>query len=172
VLCCCLRGFAEPERRPAAPPEGAKITSDDDAKTIVTKAIHAHGGADKLSRWSKGYVKYQASGGFAPPGFGEAVLEDTFDLPGHFKRVIRAKMGMEEITIITVHNDGKGWVIREGKCAVIVLQPLRLSDSAEPVESLQRTETAIPVLCDMKVLRAARAAELARWNYQCLMYAG
>jgi hypothetical protein len=110
LLSCCLRGYAEPERRPEPPRQGAKVQSEDDGKTILTKAIHAHGEVDKLARWSKGYVRYKASVGFLPPGFVDAVLEDTFDLPGHFKRVIRGKIATEEVTIVTVHNDGKGWV--------------------------------------------------------------
>jgi hypothetical protein len=117
------------------------IQRDDDAKTILTKAVAAHGGADKLSRWSKGYVKYKAAVGFAPAELGEPVLEDTFDLPGHFKRVIHVKKGTEEVTITYVHNNGKGWIKRGNA-------------EAEPDENrvTERAEHIFAGLCDLSKL--------------------
>ena len=38
------------------------------------------------------------------------IIEDTFDLPGHFKRVIHGKRGAETMLIVNVFNSGVGWV--------------------------------------------------------------
>src|SRR5262245_35455487 len=62
------------------------LHDDDEARTVIDKALHAHGGEKSFARWKCGYVKYRTKGGIVPSQFGEVTLEDTFQLPGHFKR--------------------------------------------------------------------------------------
>lgn len=85
------------------------IEPTDDGKTIVEKGVLALGGADKLPTWKVGAIKYRATGSGDVAAASEAIVEDTFQLPGKFKRVARLKRGDEEKTIITVVKDGKGW---------------------------------------------------------------
>jgi hypothetical protein len=85
------------------------LKTEDDAKTIVSKAVKAHGGEKAFSRWSCGYLKYKTKGGVVPAQLREVTLEDTFQLPGHFKRVTRADVSGNELRMIFVINKGKGW---------------------------------------------------------------
>jgi len=81
------------------------ILDQDSPVTIVEKAIAALGGPEKLARWNAGRVTYRASGAALGPFLGQSILEDTFQLPGHFKRVVRAKAG----DAVYVVNHGSGW---------------------------------------------------------------
>jgi hypothetical protein len=85
------------------------LTADDDAKTVIEKAVKAHGGEKAFSRWKCGYVKYKTRGGIVPDQVGEVTVEDTFQLPGHFKRVTRVDTGGKELVIVFVVNHGKSW---------------------------------------------------------------
>jgi hypothetical protein len=102
------------EGRAAGPSADARsepvLKADDDAKTIISKAVKAHGGEKAFSRWSCGYLKYKTKGGFVPTQVGEVTVEDTFQLPGHFKRVTRMDAGGKELLTVYVINDGKGWI--------------------------------------------------------------
>src|SRR5215471_12409499 len=71
------------------PASEAVLTADDDAKAVIGKAVKAHGGEKTFSRWNCGYLKYTTKGGILPTQLGEVTMEDTFQLPGHFKRVTR-----------------------------------------------------------------------------------
>lgn len=85
------------------------LKADDDARTIVIKAVKAHGGEKSFTRWSCGYLKYKTKGGVVPAQFGEVTVEDTFQLPGHFKRVTRMDDSGKELLMVFVVNHGKGW---------------------------------------------------------------
>jgi hypothetical protein len=85
------------------------LKADDNAKTVIGKAVKAHGGKKAFSRWNCGYLKYKTKGGFVPAQFGEVTLEDTFQLPGHFKRITRMDAGGKELVMFFVINQGKGW---------------------------------------------------------------
>jgi hypothetical protein len=91
-----------------ATPEQPILRSDFDTRTIVEQAVMAHGGEKAFSRWNCGYVKYRISGSIAPQP-GEATVEDTFQLPGHFKRIALAHRDGEDRTLVFVDNDDQGW---------------------------------------------------------------
>jgi hypothetical protein len=101
------------QSRKAEPPSEARsdavLTADDDAKTVIAKALKAHGGEKAFSRWNCGYLKYRTKGGVVPAEFGEVTVEDTFQLPGHFKRVTRIAAGGKVLSMVFVINHGKGW---------------------------------------------------------------
>src|SRR5262249_15050342 len=69
----------------------------------------AHGGERAASCWKCGYLKYKAKAGLVPGQMHEATLEDTFQLPGHFKRITRTREGERESVMVFVANDGKLW---------------------------------------------------------------
>src|SRR5262245_60481107 len=85
------------------------LRNDDDAKAIISKAVKAHGGDRASSRWKCGYLKYKTKGGVVPAQLGEVIVEDTFQFPGHFKRVTHIDARGRELLIIYVINHGKGW---------------------------------------------------------------
>jgi len=85
------------------------IAAEDDGKAIFDKGVQALGGVDRLPRWNVGAIKYRATGSGEAAGAAEAVVEDTFQLPGRFKRVARITRGGAERTMTLVVRDGKGW---------------------------------------------------------------
>src|SRR5205823_4356238 len=62
-----------------------------------------------FARWNCGYLKYKTKGGVVPAQVGEVTIEDTFQLPGHFKRVTHMEASGKELRMVFVVNDGKGW---------------------------------------------------------------
>jgi hypothetical protein len=96
----------EPTKRPRTEPV---LRPDDNPKTIVNKAVKAHGGEKAFTRWSCGRIKYKAEGSIVPSPLGNATMEDTFQLPGHFKRVARMTAIGKEFVMVFVLNHGKGW---------------------------------------------------------------
>ncbi|MCI0463540.1 MAG: hypothetical protein L0Z62_41920 [Gemmataceae bacterium] len=110
LLLGCQR--AQENRQGEAPPPPAEpvLQAGDDARVIVEKAARVLGGEKAVSRWNCGYVKYDTRGGIFPAEIPEATVEDTFQLPGHFKRVARVRAGGRELSMVSVVNHGKGWV--------------------------------------------------------------
>src|ERR1700730_13028973 len=76
-------------KRPSESRSEGILGAADDAKTVIDKAVKAHGGENSFSCWRCGYVKYKALGGVVPAEVGDVTVEDTFQLPGNFKREIR-----------------------------------------------------------------------------------
>lgn len=108
VLAGCNRAQEKPDGA-AEPLTDSLLKTEDSAGTIVKKAVSAHGGEKAFSQWSCGYLKYRTRGGAFPAQAGEVTLEDTFQLPGHFKRVMRMDAGGEEVVTVFVINHGNGW---------------------------------------------------------------
>jgi hypothetical protein len=85
------------------------LKAEDDADTIIDKAVEAHGGEKSFSCWRCGYLKYQTRISIAPTDVGDATIEDTFQFPGHLKRVVRKGKNGEDIVFVSVVNHGKVW---------------------------------------------------------------
>lgn len=136
----------EPQK--AEPPSEVRpqpiLQADDDAKTILSKAVKAYGGKKAFSRWNCGYLKYKSKGGIVPTSIGEVTLEDTFQLPGHFKRITRTKANGTELVMSFVVNNGKGWKKRG-------------DEEAEPIENTftNRTEHPFAGFCNLTPLTEA-----------------
>lgn len=120
------------------------LQEDDDAKTIVAKAVKAYGGKKAFSRWNCGYVKYKPKGGILPAQIGEVTLEDTFQLPGHFKRITRVTANGKELVMAFVVNHGKGWKKRGN-------EPAEAIDN----EFTKRTEHPFAGFCNLTALTEA-----------------
>src|SRR5438874_1306534 len=88
-----------------APPEGA-----DEARAILDRAIEAHGGEDRIARTTVGHVV--ARGKFALPDFPECDVtwEETFDLPGRYRRVIQGKGAGRAFRMEYALTDRSGWL--------------------------------------------------------------
>lgn len=87
----------------------AILQPDDDAKTVIEKATKVVGDEAALAQWKCGIVKYKTKGNIVPGESGESLTEDTFQLPGHFKRVMRVEGGGKNLSIRFVSNHGKWW---------------------------------------------------------------
>lgn len=105
--------------------------ADDDAKTIIAKAVKACGGKKAFSRWNCGYLKYKSKGSIVPTQIGEVTFEDTFQLPGHFKRITRTEANGKELVMVFVINHGKGWKKRG-------------DEEAKPIDNTFTTRTEHP----------------------------
>jgi hypothetical protein len=78
---------------------------------LARKVIEAYGGRDAMKRWARGHVRYRSKGTALPfPEAVEAVVEEDFDYPGRFKRVVRARKDGTELTLTFVINKGQGWM--------------------------------------------------------------
>lgn len=87
-----------------------KIQATDSPAVILERSIEAFGGKDKLARWNVGKLKYKPKfEGMPIPPDADLTLDDTFQLPGHFKRVMRMNLNGKELSTTWVINDGKGW---------------------------------------------------------------
>lgn len=111
VAAWCLTGGTTTHGQTAAKPPMAPpvLHSEDNAATILDKALKAHGGKPAFSRWNCGYLKYTTKGGIVPAVFGEVTVEDTFQLPAHFRRMVHAVVLGKDMKMIFVDNQGKGW---------------------------------------------------------------
>src|SRR5262245_34496931 len=110
VLLGCERKQYGPRVARSSETDSASLPSEEvDAKDILNKAVAAHGGERAASCWKCGYLKYKAKAGLVPGQMHEATLEDTFQLPGHFKRITRTREGERESVMVFVANDGKLW---------------------------------------------------------------
>jgi hypothetical protein len=106
----CEHGQSSGNGKPVEEKKSEPVLKEsDDAQVVMTKAVKAHGGEKAFGRWSCGYFKYTTNGGFLPIQSDGYTIEDTFQLPGHFKRVTHFGEGPKRTTMIFVINDGKGW---------------------------------------------------------------
>jgi hypothetical protein len=129
-------------RQPLGDPKGASqsavlkqampvlmIEDNDGAEEIVKKMIRAYGGEQKLSRWNVGRITYKTNIRMEPFADTDIIMEDTFQLPGQFKRVMHARGQGKPFSMTWVLSDGKGW-LRRGDDAS---QPFE-SDQSEQLE--------------------------------------
>jgi hypothetical protein len=117
---------------------------EDDAKTIISKAVKAHGGEKAFSRRRCGYLKYKTKGGVVPKELGEVIVEDTFQLPDYFRRVTHLAVGGKEMLMVFVVNRGKGWV-KEGDSPATPI----------PVDFAERPQHPFANFCNVSLLTEA-----------------
>jgi len=123
AVCGCGCGCARAPGVATAPPGEASrpepvttavkaplITEQDDAQAIVAKSVKAFGGPEMFSRWSVGKVTYKATGSKLGIFAAGATTEETFELPGRFKRSVKGKApDGTEVSAVYVINGDKGW---------------------------------------------------------------
>ena len=87
--------------------------ADEKAEAILDRAIKAHGGAKELDKTKVGVVKYKTIVA-RPASDLEFVVEETFRLPGLYKRTVHATFeGKLRPVLSFALKDGKGWIRRE-----------------------------------------------------------
>src|SRR4051794_20828084 len=99
-LALCLAGCGRTDG--PKPATGLLLVPDDNALTVLAKAVLVHGDKKAFTVWRCGQLEYKMKGGGAAGQLGEVAVEDTFQLPGHFKRVTRLKVGEKEVPIVLV----------------------------------------------------------------------
>lgn len=85
----------------------------DEARTVLEKAIQAHGGADKLERTKRGRIKALVNGKSNGESF-QWKWEETFDLPGRFHWTVEETAGGKTVIKEYLRDGTRGWG-REGK---------------------------------------------------------
>lgn len=86
---------------------GAKVHAADDAKTILTKAIEAHGGEENLAKYKAARTK--GKGKITLPGLGDVdfTQEVTAMLPDKMKEILELDIANQKIPITTLINGDK-----------------------------------------------------------------
>jgi hypothetical protein len=88
----------------------AQLRADEEPKMILEKAIHAHGGQEKLALTLKGRIKAKAKG-TSPPNLGFSVTwEETFELPSKYKRLIDGEFNDKPFSLEYSVINGNGWI--------------------------------------------------------------
>jgi hypothetical protein len=142
-LLCPISGCGQAGRETLPPISSPVFTEADSAEAIVTKVIAASGGEKTFSLWKCGYVKYEMKMSGAP---GPSLIEDTFQLPGHFKRVGTIFLKTEEQRVEFVINNGQGWTKSEAGA----VRPIQNDFTNHPQHILANYSN-LKVLTDAKI---------------------
>jgi hypothetical protein len=88
--------------------------ADDDVKSIITKAIKAHGGDEALSKYKAGQMKNKGKIFLGDNGL-DFSQDVSYMLPDKFKESIELDVGGTKIAIVTVMNGDKCSIDANGK---------------------------------------------------------
>lgn len=91
----------------------ACVAADDDSRAIIDKAIKAHGGAEKLAKFTAAQTK--SKGKIELAGGIEFTSESAFQLPDKFKESIDLEVMGNKVKVATVYNGEKGWIVVGGE---------------------------------------------------------
>jgi hypothetical protein len=99
----------------------------EDARAVLERAIQAHGGEDRIARTKTGRLKATVEGKFRGDGVFKATWEETFDLPGRYRRVIEGSENGRTFHREFIVNGAEGWIrLQEAVQAFPVREPLPL----------------------------------------------
>ncbi|MFO0936453.1 MAG: hypothetical protein U0798_08090 [Gemmataceae bacterium] len=128
------------------------LLDQDDAKTVLSKCMTAHGGKEALDRWHCGHVQYLASGELFRTGqMKNVVFQDTFQFPDYFKRTVNFELAGKPEEMTFVVNQQNKWVRNSGP-------------SLKALSSFQTSlqEHPLKVLIDFSFLSSVQPFLLAR----------
>lgn len=134
---------------------GGAQAQDDAARTLVERAIVAHGGAEAMGRVRADKVKFKGNlilRGHSTP----FVAETTIQLPSKYKHVIETGSGAEKHTLIYVINGDKLYVTLDGRA--VQTEAVQLAEIRSGLE-LERAKRLLPLLED-KSYQLAVAEEI------------
>jgi hypothetical protein len=89
------------------------VCADDDCKAIIDKAIKAHGGLEKLTKFTGGRSK--SKGTIEVAGGLNFTSESAFQQPDKFKETLELDVMGNKVTVVTVFNGEKGWISANGE---------------------------------------------------------
>jgi hypothetical protein len=98
----------------SAPPRPARADDRADMKSVIAKAIQAHGGAENLKKYRAIRMKFNGQ----RDNKGEAVAftgDSAFQLPDRLRLELETAAGGKKHHIVQVLNGDKGWVSFDGK---------------------------------------------------------
>jgi len=112
--------------------------ADDDAKAVIEKAIKAHGGADRLTKFQASKTK--SKGNIELAGGITFTSDSAVQYPDKFKETVDLEVAGNKVTVVTVYDGKKGWT----------------SINGETKEMDEKTLDAMKeVLHDMQIMRMA-----------------
>jgi hypothetical protein len=79
-------------------------------RDIIEAAIKAHGGEERIAKTIVGKSRADVKINFPPGVESSATLEDAFELPRRYKRVIKGKANGEAFTMEYAIIDGRAWI--------------------------------------------------------------
>jgi hypothetical protein len=88
-------------------------SAQDDAKSILEKAVKAHGGAEKLSQIKAQQAK--SKGRLELLGGLDFTQESTFQYPTKFKEAMHLSVMGNMVDVVTVFNGKDGWISAMGQ---------------------------------------------------------
>lgn len=97
----------------------AGTAAAEDARALLERAIEAHGGASRLERTKKGYLKGKIEASLGKDTT-QVELEETFDLPGRYRRTVSGSVNDAPFRLDYAFIGKEGW-IREGDGPVRVV---------------------------------------------------
>lgn len=138
---------------------GSVAAQDDkareEARALIERAVHAHGGAEALSRLRIEKIKFK--GTIVLKGHTMSYLaEATMQLPSKYKRVIETNNGGDKHTLLYVLNGNKLSILLDGRA--IQAEPAQLAEIRSGLE-LERAKRLLPLLED-KSYQLAVAEEI------------
>ena len=88
------------------------LAADDDCKAIIEKAIKAHGGLEKLTKFTG--ARSKSKGTIDLAGGISFTSESAFQQPDKFKESLDLDVMGNKVSVITVYDGGKGWISANG----------------------------------------------------------
>lgn len=134
---------------------GRVQAQDEAARTIIERAIAAHGGAEAMGRVRADKVKIKGNlvlRGHSTPFIGET----TIQLPAKYKHVIETGSGLDKHTLIYVINGDKLYITLDGRA--VQAETAQLAEIRNGLE-LERAKRLLPLLED-KSYQLAVAEEM------------
>jgi hypothetical protein len=89
--------------------------AEDETKAILDKAAKAHGGAEKLAKFQA--AKTKSKGTIDLAGGITFTSDSAFQHPDKFKESVELDVMGNKVTVVTVYNGGKGWIVTNGNAS-------------------------------------------------------
>jgi hypothetical protein len=94
-------------------PLSAQQEQEDDPKTLIRRAIEAHGGADRLDRLR--LVREQTEGTLFVLRDKVPFTSETLQrLPGQFRHTLTSEVGGKKLNLVQVYDGKQGWLTEGG----------------------------------------------------------
>jgi len=114
--------------------------AQDDAKTVLERAIKAHGGADTLTKRTAGSMK--AKGRIHIMGGFEFTSQSSYELPDKFEETVSMEIAGQQLTVVTKY-DGKKAAITVNGMEVPGLD--KLDDEIKHAVHMMKIATLVPL---------------------------